>query len=125
LYKYPQAEFPYAELLEESRRRGKNDPEFELADLGVFDGNRYFDVFAEYAKNSPNDLLIRITVANRGPKLASLHLLPTLWFRNTWSWGGTQERCSLKPRIQQEKENLLAVEHETLGSFFFALAPTA
>ena len=125
LYKYPQAEFPYAKLLEENRRRGKNDPEFELADTGVFDGNRYFDVFAEYAKNSPNDLLIRITVANRGPEPASLHLLPTLWFRNTWSWGCTHEGCSLKPRIQQEKENLLAATHETLGRFFFALAPAA
>src|SRR6187402_3290275 len=68
LYKYPQAEFPYAMLIEEGRRRGKNDPEFELADTGVFDGNHYFDVFVEYAKNSPNDLLIRITVANRGPE---------------------------------------------------------
>ncbi|MEO8429582.1 MAG: glucosidase, partial [Verrucomicrobiota bacterium] len=125
LYKYPQGEFPYGKLMEENRRRGKNDPEFELADTGVFDGNRYFDIFAEYAKNSPNDLLIRITVANRGPELASLHLLPTLWFRNTWSWGCTHEGCSLKPRIQREEENLLAATHETLGRFFFALAPAA
>ena len=91
LYKYPQAEFPYARLVEENRRRGKHEPEFELADTGVFDGGRYFDVFAEYAKTAPDDILIRITVANRGPEAARLHLLPTLWFRNTWSWGRTGE----------------------------------
>src|ERR671932_412170 len=87
LYKYPQSEFPYARLVEENRRRGLNATEFELLDAGVFDENRYFDVFAEYAKASPNDILIRITVANRGPESATVHLLPTLWFRNTWSWG--------------------------------------
>src|SRR5262245_347463 len=87
LYKYPQAEFPYTRLVEENRRRGLDDPEFELLDTGVFDDDRYFDVFAEYAKASPNDILIRITATNRGPVAATLHLLPTLWFRNTWSWG--------------------------------------
>src|ERR1043166_1443480 len=76
LYKYPQAEFPYARLIEENRRRGKNDPEFELTDTGIFNDNRYFDVFAEYAKNSPDDILVRITAANRGPETATLHLLP-------------------------------------------------
>src|SRR5499427_3054431 len=81
LYKYPQREFPYAKLVEENRRRGKLDPEFELLDTGVFDDGRYFDVIAEYAKASPDDILIRITVANRGPEKAALHLLPTLWFR--------------------------------------------
>ncbi len=88
LYKYPQAEFPYAGNLvaEESRRRSRNDPEYELVDTGVFNENRYFDVTAEYAKNTPNDILIRITVANRGPEAATMHLLPTIWFRNTWAW---------------------------------------
>src|SRR4029077_20961981 len=91
LYKYPQAAFPYSLLLEENRRRGKLDREFELADTGIFDQNRYFDVFAEYAKNSPNDVLIRITVANRGPDTATLHVLPNIWFRNDWSWGRMDE----------------------------------
>src|SRR4029453_2657290 len=88
LYKYPQAEFPYAPLVEENRRRSRHHPEFELLDTGVFDGNRYFDVVAEYAKASPEDLRIRLTAKNRGPEPAVLHLLPTLWLRNTWSWGG-------------------------------------
>ena len=91
LYKYPQAPFPYARLLEENRRRGKGEPEFEILDTGIFDDDRYFDVFVEYAKASPNDVLIRITAANRGPDEATLHLLPTLWFRNTWSWGRAGE----------------------------------
>ena len=87
LYKYPQAEFPYASLVEENRRRGKASPEFELLDTGVFDQDRYFDVFVEYAKATPEDILVRITAYNRGPEPAKLDLLPTLWFRNTWSWG--------------------------------------
>jgi hypothetical protein len=86
LYKYPQAEFPYAQLVEENRRRGKDQGEFELLDTGVFDGGRYFDVEVEYAKASPEDLLIRINVSNRGPEPADLDLLPTIWFRNDWSW---------------------------------------
>ncbi len=87
LYKYPQAAFPYDALVAENARRGKLDPEYELVDTGVFNENRYFDVFVEYAKASPEDLLIQITVANRGPDRAPLWLLPTIWFRNTWSWG--------------------------------------
>src|SRR3954453_7571972 len=87
LYKYPQSEFPYERLVRENRGRGNSEPEFELADSGVFDQSRYWDVFAEYAKAGPDDISIRITVANRGPEAATLHLLPTLWFRNTWSWG--------------------------------------
>ena len=87
LYKYPQAEFPYAKLVEENRRRSRRDPEYELIDTGVFDENRYFDVIVEYAKATPEDLFIRIQVINRGPDPAELTLLPTLWFRNTWSWG--------------------------------------
>ncbi|PYJ59053.1 MAG: glucosidase [Verrucomicrobia bacterium] len=124
LYKYPQAEYPYARLVEENRRRGRNEPEFELTDTGVFDDNRYFDVFAEYAKNSPDDILIRITATNRGPEAATLHLLPTIWFRNTWSWGCAHEGCSLKPRIRRHKDaNLLEATHETLGKFFLAVGP--
>jgi len=87
LYKYPQREFPYARLLEENRRRGKDQPEFELLDTGIFDDDRYFDVFVEYAKAGPEDLLMQITVHNRGPDEASIHVLPQTWFRNTWSWG--------------------------------------
>src|SRR5437016_6257407 len=91
LYKYPQAEYPYARLLEESRRRTRNDPEFELVDTGIFDTNRYFDIVVEYAKASTDDVFVRITAVNRGPERAPLHILPTLWFRNTWSWGRTGE----------------------------------
>ena len=87
LYKYPQAPFPYAQLVEENRRRGKGDPEFELMDTGVFNENRYFDVFMEYAKAAPEEILIKITAWNRGPEEAQLELLPSLWFRNIWSFG--------------------------------------
>jgi mannosylglycerate hydrolase MGH1-like protein len=92
LYKYPQAEFPYGDLLAENRRRGKDQPEYELLDTGVFNDNRYFDVFVEYAKGDVEDILIRITVANRGPEAARLRLLPTVWFRNIWSWGNPTHR---------------------------------
>src|SRR5437764_3225682 len=87
LYKYPQRAFPYSDLVEENRRRGKDDAEYELIDTGIFAEDRYFDVFVEYAKAAPDDILIQITAVNRGPEPALLHLLPTLWFRNTWSWG--------------------------------------
>ena len=86
LYKYPQAAFPYALLVEENRRRGTNDPEFELLDTGVFDGDRYFDVEITYAKAAPDDILMEIVATNRGPDSAPLHILPQLWARNTWSW---------------------------------------
>jgi hypothetical protein len=92
LYKYPQQEYPYTRLVEENRRRGKNQPEYELLDTGVFDENRYFDVLAEYAKADTEDILIRISVSNRGPELASLDLLPTIWFRNTWAWDKNDPR---------------------------------
>ena len=90
LYKYPQAAFPYDELVEENRRRGRGQPEYELLDTGVFNDNRYFDVFVEYVKGDPEDILIKITAVNRGPEAARLRLLPTVWFRNTWSWGGNE-----------------------------------
>ena len=96
LYKYPQAEFPYADLVAENRRRARSDPEYELLDTGVFAENRYFDVFVEYAKAAPEDILIRIEIFNRGPETANLHVLPTVWFRNRWSWGYTDERPELR-----------------------------
>ena len=99
LYKYPLAEFPYADLVAENRRRGKDRPEYELIDTGVFHEDRYFDVFVEYAKSSAEEILIRITAHNRGPEAAKLELLPTLWFRNTWSWGndGRRPRMAVGP----------------------------
>jgi hypothetical protein len=125
LYKYPQAPFPYARLVEENRRRGKQDPEFELQDTGIFDEGRYFDVFVEYAKASPNDVLIRITAANRGPEAALLHLLPTLWFRNTWSWGCNHEGCWPKPFLGRAEDGSLRAHHVTLGRFRLAAKPRA
>lgn len=123
LYKYPQAEFPYRLLSEENRRRGKEEPEFELYDTGVFEENRYFDVFAEYAKASPDDLLIRITVANRGPEPSSLSLLPTLWFRNTWSWGRTGEGYWPRPSIAKETDQRLRADHATLEKYNLVIGP--
>lgn len=92
LYKYPQSEYPYQHLVEENGRRGKLEMEYELVDTGIFDDGRYFDVEVEYAKIQPEDILIRISVSNRGPEAAPIHLLPTLWFRNTWSWGRDDRR---------------------------------
>ena len=97
LYKYPQAAFPYGALVEENRRRGREAPEFELVDTGVFDGNRYFDVVVEYAKADVEDLVMRVTVTNHGPEPAPIHVLPTVWFRNTWSWDGAPGRPALGP----------------------------
>src|SRR5205823_5005161 len=125
LYKYPQAAFPYARLAEENRRRGKNDPEFELQDTGIFDQGHYFDVFVEYAKASPNDVLIQITAVNRGPEAAVLHLLPTLWFRNTWSWGRRQEGYWPKPFMGRAKDGTVRADHVTLGRFRLAAKPFA
>src|ERR1700729_2841997 len=96
LYKYPQSAFPYAELLEENRRRGKADREYELLDTGIFDGGRYFDVFVEYAKAGVEEISVRITAWNRGPETAALHIVPTVWFRNTWSWGLGDPKPHLK-----------------------------
>ena len=111
LYKYPQAEFPYTRLIDENRLRGRKEPEFELMDTGVFEEDRYFDVFVEYAKGSPEDILIRLTVANRGPEKATLHLLPTLWFRNTWAWDRTGEGYWPKPIITRVDAETLAARH--------------
>ncbi|HET9482208.1 MAG TPA: glucosidase, partial [Candidatus Polarisedimenticolia bacterium] len=119
LYKYPQSEFPYRRLVEENRRRGKEDPELEIHDTGAFDEGRYFDVFVEYAKADTDDILIRITVANRGPEKAVLHMLPTFWFRNNWSWGCRHEGCEIKPRMALQGDTVLA-RQATLGSWRFA-----
>jgi len=120
LYKYPQAAFPYAQLVHENARRGRHEPEYELADTGVFDHGRYFDVFAEYAKAAPDDLLVRITVHNRGPDDAPLHVLPTLWFRNTWSWGradeGWTDEPGAKPRLAAAPDGSIRAEHPQLGA---------
>ncbi len=113
LYKYPQAEFPYAELYGENRRRTRQDPEFELEDTGIFRDNRYFDIQIEYAKASIDDILIRITVTNRGPDRATLHLLPTVWFRNTWSWNPSAPR----PAMKRSSDTTIEIEEETLGSY--------
>ena len=123
VYHYPQAEFPYARLREENGRRGRNESEFELEDTGVFAENRYFEVAVEYAKAGPNDLLIEISATNRGPEPARLHLLPTLWFRNTWSWGCKHEGCELKPRLLQLAPGHVQTHHESLGRFFWEVEP--
>ncbi len=115
LYKYPQAEFPYANLVEENRRRGKQEPEYEILDTGVFNDNRYFDVFTEYAKGGAEDILVRISVSNRGPEPARLHLLPTVWFRNTWSWGGSESKPALRADARHEPVRVIELEHAESG----------
>src|SRR2546428_11673366 len=117
LYKYPHAEFPYAWLVDENRRRTRHDPEFELLDTGVFEQNRHFDVFAEYAKADTDDILIRITAFNRGPDRAALHLLPTLWLCATWSWGKTGEGYWPKAKLSLAGQNRIVAEHASLGKF--------
>ena len=104
LYKYPQTEYPYGQLVEENRRRGKLAPEFELIDTGIFDGDRYFDVVVEYSKADVEDILVKITVSNRGPEDASLNLLPTIWFRNTWSWN---QNGTAKPSLRSTSEDVV------------------
>ena len=118
LYKYPQSEFPYRQLIDENRRRGLSGPEFELADAGVFNENRYFDVQIEYAKAGPDDLLIRISATNRGPEAAPLHILPNLWFRNIWRWQPANGESL--PSLRLESPNVVRVEHHSLGVYLFA-----
>jgi hypothetical protein len=122
LYKYPQAAYPYEDLLATNRSRTRNDFEYELLDTGIFNDNRYFDVFVEYAKDGPEDILVRITAANRGPDAAELHVLPTLWFRNDWSqWIAESNRAAEKPLLKQIEApsgtSAVAVEHALLGKF--------
>ncbi len=115
LYKYPQSEFPYAQLLAENRRRRRDQSEFELIDTGIFGENRYFDVFVEFAKASPTDILLRVTIYNRGPVQAVLHLVPQCWFRNTWSWRPTSQP---RPEISQHSESTLHARQRGLGDYF-------
>ncbi len=117
LYKYPQAAFPYQQLIEENARRGRQDPEFELIDTGIFAQDRYFDVFIAYAKADPEDILIRITAINRGPDAAILYLLPTLWFRNTWSWGLDESRPLLKQAQVDVSLSTIEARHPLLGNY--------
>lgn len=115
LYKYPQQEFPYQKLIDENRKRSRKDPEYELTDTGIFDENRYFDVFVEYAKAEPDDILIRINVFNRADEAADIVLLPTLWFRNTWSIGKVKQRPQLKLVTEAGADVVLEAEHEQEG----------
>jgi len=123
LYKYPQRPYPYAELLETNRNRSKLEREFEITDTDAFAENRYFDVEIEYAKAGPNDILIQITATNRGPDPAKLHLLPTLWFRNTWSWGRLTEDTPIRPEMRLHEGGQVEAEHATLGTFLLLLDP--
>jgi hypothetical protein len=123
LYRYPQACFPYGELVGENRKRGRHESEYEIADTGVFDEMRYFDVSAEYAKAESDDILIRINIHNRGAEAAEIHVLPTLWFRNTWIWGCSHEGCTLKPKIEVAGKGKAFASHETLGKFTFKASP--
>lgn len=115
LYKYPQTAFPYSQLVRENQRRNRRDPEFELLDTGVFNEDKYFDVFVEYAKNTDEDILIQIKIINRGQETKTLHLLPTLWFRNTWSWNGDTNKPVLQEIISGDGFQTIAAFHETLG----------
>jgi hypothetical protein len=115
LYKYPHQAFPYARLVEENKRRNRREPEFELLDTGVFDDNRYFDVLVEYAKNTAEDILIQIKVINRSTETKTLHLLPTLWFRNTWSWNGETDKPVLQAIATSDDFQAIAASHPTLG----------
>ncbi|MDR6193784.1 MGH1-like glycoside hydrolase domain-containing protein [Siphonobacter sp. SORGH_AS_0500] len=115
LYKYPQQAFPYEQILRENRNRNREQPEFELMDTGVFDKNEYFDMEMEYAKADENDILIRLTVHNRGPKAAPITVLPTLWFRNTWIWG--YENYSVRPMLTGYSKSLIDVDHKILGKY--------
>jgi hypothetical protein len=119
VYKYPQREFPYTRLVEENRKRTRHDPEFELLDTGIFDDGRYFDVTVEYAKASPDDILIRIGFDNRGPEDAVLHVLPTIWFRNTWTWCRTGDGYWPKPDMRPEDDTHIRCDHASLGSVIF------
>jgi len=123
LYKYPQAEFPYRRLIDENARRTRKDPEFELEDTGVFDQNRYFDVQVEYAKAGCDDILIKITITNQGPDRAPIHLLPTLWYRNTWIWGCRHEGCWVRPNLKVVGPSLIQGEHVAFGKHWLLAGP--
>jgi hypothetical protein len=118
LYKYPQAAYPYQTIIDANRARDKQAAEYELLDTGIFDDDRYFDVFVEYAKVEPEDILIQITVCNRGPAPAEIHVLPTLWFRNTWSWGRREEKPELKMLAASADVRAVAARHRLVGERF-------
>src|SRR3989454_3830296 len=115
LYKYPQLVFPYNDLIAVNRQRNRNDLEYELLDTGVFNEDRYFDVLVEYAKSAPEDVLIQVTICNLGPEAAMLHVLPTLWFRNTWSWSPDSPKPSLKEISGKNGFRVVATTHPELG----------
>jgi hypothetical protein len=117
LYKYPQGEFPYSDLIETNRHRSRKDPEYELLDTGIFNEDRYFDVFVEYAKATPTDILIEIGICNRGPDESVLHVLPTLWFRNAWTWWPDQPKPSLKEASGRNGSGAIAAAHAALGDY--------
>ncbi len=117
LYKYPQREFPYSDLIETNRHRSRNDPEYELLDTGIFNEDRYFDVFVEYAKASPPDILIQIGICNRGPDESVIHALPTLWFRNTWTWWPDQGEPSLRDASGRHGAGAIAAASAALGDY--------
>jgi len=119
LYKYPQAAFPYKQLVDMNRGRAKSLPEYELSDTGVFDDNKYFDVFIEYAKAGEEDTCIKITVHNRGPQEATVHVIPQVWFRNTWRWPDPYEAKDGKPALQAGDNGQIIVEHPVLGTYLF------
>ena len=123
LYKYPQEEYPYSKLVGENKRRTVLEPEYELEDTGVFNESNYWDVCAEYSKASPEDVLIRIRVSNRGSEKARIHLLPTLWYRNTWIWGCKHEGCTAKPRLWEVEPGHLQGKHDTLPENHFYISP--
>jgi hypothetical protein len=116
LYKYPQSAYPYVNLIQNNRNRSRNEPEYEFIDTGTFDQNRYFDIFVEYAKNSPEDILIRITISNRSDQAARLHLLPTLWFRNTWTWWPNERKPSLQEITITDSWKIVAAGHKDIGN---------
>ncbi|HXW81118.1 MAG TPA: hypothetical protein VEJ84_16575, partial [Acidimicrobiales bacterium] len=120
LYRYPQARFPYEGLLSENARRGRLDPEYELVDTGVLDDNRFFDVEIVYAKSAPDDICIEVRCTNHGPDPARLHVLPTVWFRNTWAWG----RDDRRPSLRAHDDVTVALSHSTLGNFWLSCDDT-
>src|SRR5215813_7881518 len=122
LYKYPQAAYPYDQLVGTNRRRNRYELEYELLDTGVFANDRYFDVFVEYAKAAPEDVLVRLTLANRGPEPAVLHVLPTLWSRNTWSWGGEAPKLGLRRLEGPRDVSVIAASHAELGERYLYCA---
>jgi hypothetical protein len=119
LYKYPQDEYPYALLVQENRRRGLQDNEYELIDTGVLDGDRYWDVFVEYFKAAPDDILAQISICNRGSEAATIHVLPQLWFRNTWSWSEPNE----KPSLAAQSDGSIVAHHASLGAYYLYAEP--